>query len=102
MRGNNPLRDAQAQATAVHCIAVRRVAAKKSIETRGNISGGIPGPLLVMMNSASFGGALQSHDHPALRLIVLDGVIREIEQQLPEPMSRRRAHVISAQAAIST
>jgi hypothetical protein len=45
----------------------------------------MPAPVLAMVNSAAFPPA-QTHRHPALRLVVFDGVVGEVQQQLAQPM----------------
>ena len=59
---------------------------KKRSKTRGRISGGIPAPVLAMVNSAKSFDAMQTHRHAALRLVVFDGVVGQIQKQLAQAM----------------
>src|SRR5207249_10646654 len=87
MRRDDPSRDAQSQAAAVHRVAVAGIASEKWLENAPQIFGRDTRAGVCYLD---FGGIAQpaklDRDSPSA-LVVLDGIVREVQQQLAQTMA---------------
>src|SRR5262249_16415992 len=92
MSDGNPTRNAPAKTAALDGLAVACIAAKKRIEYPGQQLVGDARTCIRNGNFRLFSEPAQRESYCAFRLIVFDGVIRQIQKQLAQPMAVPENH----------
>ena len=90
MSARNPPRDAESQAAPFHTLAVAGITSEKRLEnTRQNFGrDAVPG--VRNLQFGAIASSPQRQDHSPFWLIVFDGVVREVEQQLTQAVAIAR------------